>query len=179
MARVPPVTPFHHHQPITFTPTPTQLLSRSKSKSKNPKISAFHVTTTTTTTTTDTAMPSQHHEATHPSLEIIGGAKHSILPVLKSYLTRPYNPFPLLGWNCHVETIYAAYFRSLPDVRLHRECIRTEDNGSVAIDWVYGDDRHLPPDSPLLILLVSISQNTRIYIFIIVYCANWELILYF
>uniref|UniRef100_A0A2N9G045 AB hydrolase-1 domain-containing protein n=1 Tax=Fagus sylvatica TaxID=28930 RepID=A0A2N9G045_FAGSY len=68
-------------------------------------------------------MPSQHHEATHPSLpgNHRRGAKHSILPVLKSYLTRPVQPVSFaLGGNCHVETIYAAYFRSLPDVRLHR-----------------------------------------------------------
>ena len=104
-------------------------------------------------------MPSQqhHHEAqAHPTLEIIGGATESVLPALNSTLTRiPYNPFPLIGWNCHVETVYAAYFRSLPDVKLRRECIRTKDNGTVALDWVSGDDRHLPPDSPLLILLVS------------------------
>ena len=150
MARAPPVTPLYNHRPITFPPN--QLLSRIKTKTKTPsKISAVHVT----------AMPSQqhHHEAqaqAHPKLEIIGGAMESVLPALNSTLARfPYNPFPLIGWNCHVETVYAAYFRSLPDVKLRRECIRTQDNGSVALDWVSGDDRHLPPDSPLLILLVS------------------------
>ncbi|XP_050268866.1 embryogenesis-associated protein EMB8-like [Quercus robur] len=160
MARAPPVTPLYNHRPITFPQN--QLLSRinAKTKTKIPyKISAVHVT----------EMPSQqhHHEAqAHRTLEIIGGAMESVLPALNSTLTRiPYNPFPLIGWNCHVETVYAAYFRSLPDVKLRRECIRTKDNGTVALDWVSGDDRHLPPDSPLLILLPGLaggSENTYV-----------------
>lgn len=91
--------------------------------------------------------------AEHPSLEIMGGARDRFVPSL-TQLSRPYKPFPLLGWNCHVETIFAAFFRSTPDVELRRECLRTEDGGSVALDWVSGDDRRLPPDAPLVILLV-------------------------
>nr|GME03231.1 embryogenesis-associated protein EMB8 [Ipomoea batatas] len=88
----------------------------------------------------------------HPSLEVVGGARDAFLPALKS-LQNPYHPYPIIGWNRHAETIFAAFFRSLPDLKLRRECLRTKDNGSVALDWVAGDDRRLPPDSPVLILL--------------------------
>lgn len=96
------------------------------------------------------AMPYNHP---HPSLEVTGGALHTFLPALKT-LSRPYSPFPVIGWNCHVETIFAAFFRSLPDIKLKRECIRTKDDGSVALDWISGDHQLLPPDSPVLILMV-------------------------
>ncbi|KAI9173676.1 hypothetical protein LWI28_004757 [Acer negundo] len=112
-------------------------------------ISSLNVTTTTTK-----AMPSPHH-----SLEVIGGARDTFLPALKT-LDRPYNAFPVIGWNRHVETIFAAFFRSLPDVRLKRECLRTKDNGSVALDWVSGDHERLPPDSPLLILLPGLTGGS-------------------
>ncbi|KAK3228162.1 hypothetical protein Dsin_008024 [Dipteronia sinensis] len=114
-------------------------------------IASLNVTTTTTTTK---AMPSPHH-----SLEVIGGARDAFLPALKT-LDRPYNAFPVIGWNRHVETIFAAFFRSLPDVRLKRECLRTKDNGSVALDWVSGDHERLPPDSPLLILLPGLTGGS-------------------
>lgn len=139
---------FRHRSRIISTPN--QFLSLSPLVKTN-KISAVHVSTSTTT------MPSSDlpEAQAHPALEIIGGATESVLPVLNSTLTRnPYDPFPFFGWNCHVETIYASFFRTRPDVRLRRECLRTKDNGSVALDWVSGDDRQLPPDSPLLILLV-------------------------
>ncbi|KAK3030674.1 hypothetical protein RJ639_035878 [Escallonia herrerae] len=102
----------------------------------------------------------------HPSLEVSGGGRDSFLPALKT-LTLPYHPFPLVGWNRHVETIFAAYFRSRPYVRFRRECLRTKDGGAVALDWVSGDHRHLPADSPLLILLVRVllSLVTDIYAF--------------
>ncbi|KAK4844053.1 hypothetical protein QYF36_015836 [Acer negundo] len=112
-------------------------------------ISSLNVTTTTTK-----AMPSPHH-----SLEVIGGARDAFLPALKT-LDRPYNAFPVIGWNRHVETILASFFRSLPDVRLKRECLRTKDNGSVALDWVSGDHERLPPDSPLLILLPGLTGGS-------------------
>ncbi|XP_052210384.1 embryogenesis-associated protein EMB8 isoform X2 [Diospyros lotus] len=95
----------------------------------------------------------------HPSLEVLGGAKDSFLPALRS-LDRPYRPYPIIAWNCHVETIFAALFRSLPDVRLRRECLRTKDGGAVALDWVSGDDRRLPSDSPLLILLPGLTGGS-------------------
>jgi hypothetical protein len=91
----------------------------------------------------------------HPSFEILGGALHRFFPSLTQHLTRPYNPFPFIAWNRHVETIFASFFRSTPDVTLRRQCLRTQDGGSVALDWVPGDDRRLLPDAPLLILLVS------------------------
>jgi len=93
----------------------------------------------------------------HSSLEVIGGGSDRFLPALKDSLAKPYNAFPLIGFNRHVETIYASFFRSVPFVRLRRECLRTKDNGSVALDWVAGEDRHFPPDSPILILLVTLN----------------------
>ncbi|KAK7263966.1 hypothetical protein RJT34_31566 [Clitoria ternatea] len=96
----------------------------------------------------------------HPSFQIHGGARHRFLPAL-SYLSRPYNPFPLIASNRHLETIFAAFFRSVPDVRLRRECLRTQDGGAVALDWVSGDDRRLPPDSPLLILLPGLTGGSE------------------
>lgn len=144
------LNPFHHH--------PSRLsLSLYLS-------SAVHVST---------AMPDHHS-----SLEILGGAAGaSFLPALKT-LSRGYNPFPLIGWNRHLETIFAALFRSVPDVALRRECLRTNDDGSVALDWVSGDDRALPPDSPLLILLVCwrfclLAEKIRPWIKLIIGQPVW------
>ncbi|XP_068634092.1 embryogenesis-associated protein EMB8-like isoform X2 [Aristolochia californica] len=92
------------------------------------------------------------------SLEIIGASK-SLLTRFAS-LQQPYRPFPVLAWNCHVETIFAALFRSLPDVSLRRECLRTEDGGAVALDWVSGDVARLRPDSPTLILLPGLTGGS-------------------
>ncbi|KAH9774907.1 AB hydrolase-1 domain-containing protein [Citrus sinensis] len=103
------------------------------------------------------AMPYNHP---HPSLEVTGGALHTFLPALKT-LSRPYGPFPVIGWNCHVETIFAAFFRSLPDIKLKRECIRTKDDGSVALDWISGDHQLLPPDSPVLILMPGLTGGSE------------------
>uniref|UniRef100_A0A7C9DIP1 Alcohol O-acetyltransferase n=1 Tax=Opuntia streptacantha TaxID=393608 RepID=A0A7C9DIP1_OPUST len=91
----------------------------------------------------------------HPSLNVIGGGFEKFSPAFKSNLQQPYRPCPVIGSNRHIETIFAAFFRSLPDVRFRRECIRTKDDGAVALDWVAGDDRNLAPLSPVLILLVS------------------------
>ncbi|XP_059662142.1 embryogenesis-associated protein EMB8 [Cornus florida] len=115
--------------------------------------SAVHATTTTAAT-----MPDHHHP--HPSLEVVGGALSSFLPAFTT-LNRPYNPFPLIGWNRHVETIFAAFFRSLPDVRFRRVCLRTKDDGAVSLDWVSGDDDQLPPDSPVLILLPGLTGGSE------------------
>lgn len=92
-------------------------------------------------------------DASLSSLEVVG-ARRSLLSRFAS-LQRPYTPFPFLGWNRHVETIFAAFFRSLPRVALRRECLRTRDDGTVALDWVSGDELQLPLNSPVLILLVS------------------------
>ncbi len=53
-----------------------------------------------------------------------------------------------------METIFAAFFQSLPDVRLRRECLHVKDNSVIALDWVSGDDSRLLPESVVLILLV-------------------------
>ncbi|XVF12876.1 hypothetical protein REPUB_Repub08aG0157700 [Reevesia pubescens] len=118
-----------------------------------PPVTARHVTTTSTT---KIIMPDHH-----PSLEVLGGARDRFLQALHSTLRFPYNPFPLIAWNCHVETIFAAFFRSVSHVRLRRECLRVKDGGSVALDWVSGDHRRLPPDSPILILLPGLTGGSQ------------------
>ncbi|PSS11245.1 Embryogenesis-associated protein [Actinidia chinensis var. chinensis] len=115
-------------------------------------VSAVHATNASV------AMPEDRRP--HPSIEVVGGARDSFLPALKT-LHRPYDAYPIIAWNRHVETIFAAFFRSLPNVRLRRECLRTKDNGTVALDWVSGDDRRLPSDSPLLILLPGLTGGSQ------------------
>jgi hypothetical protein len=93
----------------------------------------------------------------HESLEV-AGARCGLLAGFDS-LRRPYRAFPIVASNRHVETIFAAFARSLPAVALRRECLRTPDDGAVALDWVSGDDRALPRDAPVLILLVCLSLS--------------------
>ncbi|TKY67908.1 Embryogenesis-associated protein EMB8 [Spatholobus suberectus] len=119
--------------------------------------SARHVTSSAVATMPPAAAATT---TTHPSFEILGGARDRFLPAL-SHLSRPYRPFPLLAGNRHLETIFAAFFRSVPNVRLQRECLRTHDGGAVALDWVSGDDRRLPPDSPVLILLPGLTGGSE------------------
>ncbi|CAK9169310.1 unnamed protein product [Ilex paraguariensis] len=140
-----PLTSFDHIRriPCPHTYQPTITLTSTKTLQ-----SAVHVSTAIA----DTMV------SPHPSLEVIGGALDSFLPAFKT-LDRLYNTYPIIGWNRHAETIFAAFFRSLPDVRFRRECIRTKDDGAVALDWVSGDDRLLPADSPVLILLVCVVST--------------------
>ncbi|KAI3713472.1 hypothetical protein L1987_72050 [Smallanthus sonchifolius] len=95
----------------------------------------------------------------HPSLDVSGGALGSFLPAFTT-LHRPYESYPVVASNTHVETIFAYYFRSTPDVRFRRECLRTKDNGTVSLDWVAGDDRNLSPNSPTLILLPGLTGGS-------------------
>nr|XP_025888265.1 embryogenesis-associated protein EMB8-like [Solanum lycopersicum] len=118
----------------------------------------LHVTfrrpkTSCATTMSDDKVP-------HPSLEVIAGAGDKFLSAFKS-LHNPYSSYPIVDGNLHIEAIFAAFFRS---VRLRRECLRTKDDGSVALDWVSGDDRSLPSDSPLLILLVGLLSIASLLI---------------
>ncbi|OVA04760.1 hypothetical protein BVC80_1719g97 [Macleaya cordata] len=99
------------------------------------------------------------YSSSSSNLEIIGGPNDSLFPNFKT-LQHPYNPFPLIGWNRHIETIFAAFFRSLPGVRFRRECLRTPDNGVVSLDWVCGDDLEIPADSPVLILLPGLTGGS-------------------
>ncbi|KAK4489235.1 hypothetical protein RD792_005031 [Penstemon davidsonii] len=147
MMRVRASTPFssslHHHNNYSATLTPSKA-----SRLSNPRATAAASTPGSTS--------SRHH----PSIEVIGGAMDKFLPAFKT-LPLPYIPYPVIAWNCHVETIFAAFFRSLPDVRFRRECLRTKDGGSVALDWVSGDNHSLPPDSPLLILLPGLTGGSE------------------
>lgn len=121
----------------------------------------FPIRTTATTSAVNplaaaaAAAMSNNTNLPHPSLEVIGGAQESFLPAFKT-LHLPYTAHPVFGWNTHVETIFAAFFRSRPDVRFRRECLRTKDDGCVALDWVVGDQTNLPSNSPVLILLVCL-----------------------
>ncbi|CAL1373688.1 unnamed protein product [Linum trigynum] len=95
----------------------------------------------------------------HPSLEVTGGGRELFLPALKT-IHHPYDAYPIIASNRHVETIFASFFRSIPEVRFKRECLRTKDDGAVALDWVSGDDRQLPPESPVLILLPGLTGGS-------------------
>ncbi|XWS61532.1 hypothetical protein CRYUN_Cryun07bG0133300 [Craigia yunnanensis] len=134
-------------------PTLGPAFSISLSRHTRPLLTACHVATPTTTKIT---MPDHH-----PSLEVIGGARDRFLLALHSTLRQPYNPFPLIAWNRHVETIFAAVFRFVPHVRLRRECLRVKDGGSVALDWISGDELPLPPDSPILILMPGLTGGSQ------------------
>jgi len=94
----------------------------------------------------------------HSTLEI-AGARRGLLSGFAS-LRAPYRAFPVLASNRHVETIFAAFTRSLPAVKLRRECLRVPDDGAVALDWVAGDDRVLPSDAPVLILLPGLTGGS-------------------
>jgi len=62
-----------------------------------------------------------------------GWAVVMLVPKLTE-LEKDYKPFPLLA-NRHVETVFAAFFRSLPKLTFRRECVRMADGGTVALDW--------------------------------------------
>ncbi|KAL6911711.1 hypothetical protein ACP4OV_000516 [Aristida adscensionis] len=94
----------------------------------------------------------------HSTLEV-AGARRGLLSGFAS-LRAPYRAFPVLASNRHVETIFAAFTRSLPAVRLRRECLRAPDDGAVALDWVSGDDRALPRNAPVLILLPGLTGGS-------------------
>ncbi|KAL2610814.1 hypothetical protein R1flu_022506 [Riccia fluitans] len=80
-------------------------------------------------------------------------------------LKEPYRR-PFFLKNCHVETIFAAYFRTLPTVQYRRECLKMPDGGTVALDWpVGGEDANLwttelPNDAPVLILLPGLTGGS-------------------
>ncbi|KAM7255813.1 hypothetical protein ACFE04_011554 [Oxalis oulophora] len=108
--------------------------------------------------TVTSAMSNHHH---HPSLDVIGGGYDQFFQAFKT-LNNPYNPFPLIAWNRHVETIFASFYRRTPDVKLRRQVLRTKDDGAVSLDWISGPDvLHLPPDSPLLILLPGLTGGSE------------------
>ncbi|KAH7282286.1 hypothetical protein KP509_35G023600 [Ceratopteris richardii] len=84
------------------------------------------------------------------------------LPMLK----KSYISYPLIR-NRHQETIFASYFRSLPRVTFRRECLRMQDNGTVALDWPVGGpdceagQQHSRKDnSPVLILLPGLTGGS-------------------
>ncbi|KMZ60404.1 Abhydrolase domain-containing protein [Zostera marina] len=92
-------------------------------------------------------------------LEIIG--HHT--PLISQFISlqTEYKPYPIVGWNRHIETIFAAFYRSVPDVVLKRECVRTNDDGVVSLDWVFGEDLDLSFNSPILILLPGLTGGSH------------------
>ncbi|XP_020539554.1 embryogenesis-associated protein EMB8 isoform X2 [Jatropha curcas] len=115
-------------------------------------ISAVHVAAA--------SIPMADAKTPHPSIEVIGGGRDLFLPAFKT-INHPYTPFPFITKNRHVETIFASLLRTTPYVRYKRECIRTKDDGAVALDWVAGDSRRLSPDSPVLILLPGLTGGSE------------------
>ncbi|KAK1438561.1 hypothetical protein QVD17_04370 [Tagetes erecta] len=95
----------------------------------------------------------------HRSIDVSGGAVDSFLPAFTT-LNRPYKSYPVVGSNTHLETIFAYFFRSTPDVTFRRECLRTKDDGAVSLDWLAGDHRNLSPNSPTLILLPGLTGGS-------------------
>ncbi|PWA82218.1 transposase, MuDR [Artemisia annua] len=65
----------------------------------------------------------------HPSLEVSGGGLDSFLPGFTT-LDRPYDAYPVICSNAHVETIFATKFRSSPYVRFRRRQIKRVGVGS-------------------------------------------------
>ncbi|KAL4570596.1 hypothetical protein LXL04_026254 [Taraxacum kok-saghyz] len=126
-----------------------------------PSLKAYPFSSTITRYTTIAATMSAKplKSQPHPSLEVTGGALDTFLPAFTT-LDRPYDAYPFVCSNTHLETIFAHYFRSCPDVRFRRECLRAKDNGSIAIDWVVGDDRNLSPNSPTIILLPGLTGGS-------------------
>ncbi|KAI7736968.1 hypothetical protein M8C21_027244, partial [Ambrosia artemisiifolia] len=112
------------------------------------------------TPVSNTRTTSNHFTDHHPSLEVLGGAHDSFCPAINTHLNRPYNHYPVLATNHHIETIFAAFFRTIPDVKLKRECLRTQDDGTVTLDWVSGDSRNLPENSPILLLLPGLTGGS-------------------
>ena len=74
------------------------------------------------------------------------------------HLSEPYQ-LPVLLNNGHVETIFAALFRSNPHVTYEREVITMPDGGSVALDSEVSE-RQLPADAPILILLPGLTGGS-------------------
>ncbi|KAB2049090.1 hypothetical protein ES319_A13G153700v1 [Gossypium barbadense] len=137
--------------PLSVTSKPPSV---TRLRHQRPPLTPVRVSAAAVTTTT--GMPDHHH----PSLEITGGGADRFLPAFNT-LHLHYKPFPIIGWNRHLETIFAAFFRTVPEVKYRRECLRTQDNGTIALDWVYGDHRSLPSDSPILILLPGLTGGSQ------------------
>lgn len=101
-------------------------------------------------------------------LEIVAnpGEFNTLLLERFSILKQTYKRFPLLV-NRHQETIFAALFRSLPNVKFRRECLRMEDGGTVALDWpVRGagcemGTKHFTESTPVLILLPGLTGGSE------------------
>ncbi|KAJ7945099.1 embryogenesis-associated protein EMB8 [Quillaja saponaria] len=150
------VRPLYSSAPLHFPLLSRPCTSTTLSKS----FRLFSFTVKADSGAVDMASPNHHNQKPHTSIEVVGGARDLFLPAFNN-LCHSYNPHPLIGWNRHVETIFAAVFRSVPDVRYRRECIRTKDNGAVALDWVSCNDPILAADSPIVILLPGLTGGSE------------------
>lgn len=93
------------------------------------------------------------------TLEVIGEKSSfntSIIPHLTE-LQKPYKPYPFLT-NRHVETIFAAFFRTLPHLTYRRECLRMADGGTVALDWPLVEVQN--PNGAILLLLPGLTGGS-------------------
>ncbi|KXZ45822.1 hypothetical protein GPECTOR_50g616 [Gonium pectorale] len=72
----------------------------------------------------------------------------------------PYEPLPFMT-NPHVETIFAAKTRTMPQLRYRREILKTADGGCVALDWEHVEDgKELSDDAPVLVLLPGLTGGS-------------------
>ncbi|KAJ7538604.1 hypothetical protein O6H91_11G055900 [Diphasiastrum complanatum] len=105
--------------------------------------------------------------STPRALEVIAGPGDVNKAVIArvDQLREPYKP-SVFFLNKHVETIFAAFLRSLPYINFRRECLRMDDGGTVALDWpIAGADKELwstkPSDgAPVLILLPGLTGGS-------------------
>lgn len=95
-----------------------------------------------------------------------GGLNKFLLERLTE-LKKAYKRYPLIV-NRHQETIFAALFRALPNIKFRRECLRMEDGGTVALDWpIIGEAgcetvvTHVGQSSPVLILLPGLTGGSN------------------
>ncbi|KAJ1280204.1 hypothetical protein BS78_04G213300 [Paspalum vaginatum] len=148
MAAAPAPSPFvacpRRFAPCLRSLLPAAAMSSAASSGPNPSFGA--------------AEEAQALPLPHSTLEI-AGPRRGLLSGFAS-LRAPYRAFPVFASNRHAETIFAAFTRSLPAVKLRRECLRAPDDGAVALDWVSGDERALPRDAPVLILLPGLTGGS-------------------
>ena len=62
------------------------------------------------------------------------------------------NPNPAVLLSRSLETVFAAFFRSLPRLPFRCECLCMPDGGTIALDWPLPD---IPSPKAMLNLLVS------------------------
>ena len=123
-----------------------------------------HYTNSTTTTLPSSAnsnpiaSPPPSPPPSQSSLEVLGRARGRFLPPLEAGPVAALQPFP----SPRLEPPRPDYFRRVLPLRPRCQAPppvppHHGDDGSVALDWVTGDDRTLLPDSPLWFVRLKLS----------------------